>query len=356
MMKFLLTIGLMVFALVSLIAGKGSDAERAGFRGRVKFVERYEIYFCCSPNQRKRLPKKLTGTTTFNKKGGYVEWISINNTSDGPYYSRRVFKYDERGRKIGAEEYRSEKNPAETYFELVRGADGSVKLSPERAEKLTERIVYRYDGVGRLIKEESRDINENLILRKLFQYDRDGNMVRSTMLKADGTIDNESITVISEGRRFESTYLRPGMEVQRSVYERDSKGRTLWGEAFGLKQISEKEARWVSLNKSRHTYSEGRERMDWIIKKPDGGPGEKVIILSDESGEAISREEFNAGPLPVGSQNEDIEPPWTLRERNLYRREYDKKGNEVRSETRQQCGPDLPLELTNIYETVITYY
>ena len=72
--------------------------------------------------------------------------------------------------------------------------------------------------------------------------------------------------------------------------------------------------------------------------------------------EVLSREEFTAGLLSPGGRNEDIEPPWAFRERTLYRREYDKRGNAVRSETREQRGPELPMELTNIYESVITYY
>jgi len=356
MKKYALALGIAVCSLFSFVAGQETDAERAGFRGRVEFVERYEIYFCCSPNQRRRLPRKLTGTTSFNKKGGYVEWISINNTSDGPHYERRVFKYDGQGRKIAAEVYKSEKNPPETYFELVRGTDGSAKLKPERTEKLVERIAYTHDRDGRMTEEVTRDVNENLIMRRVYQYDRNGNIIRGSVYKEGGVIDNESLTIVLGGKRFESTHIRPGTEVQRSIYERDDKGRTVWGEAFALKQDGDKGARWVSQHRSRHTYSDGRERMDWIINKPDGSPNEKIIILSDERGEPISREEFNAGPLPVGSQNEDVEPAWTLRERNLYRREYDRIGNEIRGETRQQCGPDLPLELTNIYEYSIKYY
>jgi hypothetical protein len=355
-MKYALALGFAICTIIVSAAGQETDAERAGFRGRVKFVERYETYFCCTPNQRRRLPRRLTGTTTFNRKGGYVEWVSINNTSDGPYYTRRVFKYDERGRRIGAEEYRSDKNPPETYFELARDADGSAKLTPKRAEKLTERIKYTLDEDGRIVEEVSRDANENLILRKVYRRDDEGNIIHAAFYKEGGVLDNESIILVSGGNRFETTHIRPGTEVQRTVYERDERGRTLWGEAFGLKTIGEKGARWISLNRSRHNYSDGGDRMDWIINKPDGSPNEKIIILSDDRGETLSRVEFKAGPLPAGSQNEGIEPAWTMRERTQYHREYDRKGNALRTETREQSRPELPLELTNIYESLITYY
>ena len=348
---------LIVLHLTGLFAAaQETDAERRGLRGRARFVAQYETYFCCSPNARRRGPRRLVGTASFNKKGGYTEWISINNTSDGPHYERRVFKYDDRGRKVGAEVYKSEKNPPETYFELVPGVNGSVKLTPERAEKLVERIAYVHDREGRMTEEVTRDVNENLIMRRVHQYDREGNIVRGTVFKEGGVIDNESISVVTEGGLFETTYIRPGTELQRSVYAKDKAGRTVRGEAFGLKPFGEKEARWVSLHRSKHTYSEGRERMDWILNNAEGEPERKIVILRDEHGETLSREEFNGGLLPPGSGNEDIEPSWTLRERNLYRREYDRRGNVVQSETRQQCGPELPLELTNIYEYVITYY
>lgn len=356
LMKYCLVLGFAIGTLFSSAAGNETDAQRAGYRGRVRFVERYETYYCCSPNQRNRLPKKLAGTTTFNKKGGYVEWVSITNTSDGPYYERRVFRYASKGRKVGADVYRSEKNPPETYFRLVRGANGSVKLWPERTEKLVERIAYTHDRDGRLIEEITRDVNENLILRRVYQFDGAGNLIRGTVYKDGGVIDNESFSIVVGDGVIESIGIRPGSNFYRSVYAKDKAGRVIWGEAFELKTDGEKGARWIRRQRSRHTYTDGRERMDWILHDPDGSPREKLVIFRDEHGNEISREEFNAGPLPVGGQNEDIEPPWTLRERTLYRREHDKKGNEVRSETRQQCGPDLPLELTHIYENVITYY
>lgn len=355
-MKYTLALGMVCCVLFSCVSGNETDAERGGFRGKIKFVERYETNFCCTPNQRMRLPRRLTGTTTFNKKGGYVEWVSINNTSDGPYYTRRVFKYDERGRKIGAEEYRSEKNPPETYFQLVRTSDGSVKLMPERVEKLIERITHTHDRKGQLIEEVTRDVNENLILRRVHQFDGAGNLIRGTVYKDGGVIDNESFSVVVGDGVIESIGIRPGSNMYRSVYARDNAGRVIWGEAFELKTDGEKGTRWIRQQRSRHSYTDGRERMDWILYDPNGNPREKLVILRDDHDNEVSREVFNAGPMPVGSANEDIDPQWTFHERTLRRYVYDKRGNEIRIEWREQKGPDLPLELTTIYENVITYY
>ena len=350
-------LALCVFAVAA--AAQETDAERSGWRGKVKYVDRYEVYFCCTPNARKRGPRLFDGTTTFNRKGGYAEWISINNTSDGPYYERRVFRYDRDGRKTGADVYKSDRNPPETYFELARDADGKARLKPERVENLVERITYTYDADGRLIEDVSRDKNENLIMRRVYAYDRDGEMIRATVTKAGGIIDNESITVLLDGGlRTETTGIRPGSDVYRSITIRDREGRVIRGEQFSLKPEADgKTSRYLLQNRSLNTYINGRqERLDWIFYTPDETPGSKTVIVWDERGEYKSREEYNAGPLPAGSRNEDLEPAWTLRERSLYRREYDKRGNVVRSETRQQCGPELPLELTTIDENVITYY
>lgn len=348
----------LIFGTLTCAAAQ-TDLERRGMRGRVRLVEQYETYFCCSPNARRRLPKKLTGTASFNRKGGYTELISINNTTDGPHYERKVFKYDRNGRKTGAEVYRSEKNPPDTFFQLVWGGDGSARLIPERAEKLTELISYAHDHDGRLIEEISRDRNENLIMRRVYRYDRDGTLVRATVLKDGGVMDNESITVVfDDGMRSETTGIRPGSDVYRSILQRNRNGQAVSGESYSLMSDSTgKQPRYVLQNRTIYNYENGREqRMDWIFYKPDETPDRKIVILRDEGGEMLSREEFNAGPLPVGSRNENVEPAWILREKNLYRREYDRRRNEVRGETRQQCGRDAPLELTNIYEYVITYY
>ena len=342
------------------VSAQETDAESRGLRGRVRFAAQYETYFCCSPNARKRGPRKLESTASFNKKGGYTEWISINNTSDGPHYERRVFRYDRKGRKVGAEVYKSDRNPPETYFELIGGADGNkVQLMPERVEKLTERISYTLDAEGRIIEDVSRDPNENLLMRRVYLYDREGKMVKATVTREGGVIDNESITVFFDGGlRSETTGIRPGSDVFRSTTRFDKDGRVISGDQYSLKASPDgKTSRYVLQNRSLYTFVNGREqRLDWKFYNADESPGSKVVIVWDDRGEYLSREEFNAGPLPAGNRNEDIEPEWMMRERNLFRREYDKRGSVVRSETRQQRGPDLPLELTNIYEYVVTYY
>lgn len=359
MMKYGLAIGLVFCVLFSYVSAKETDAERAGFRGKVKFVERYETYFCCTPNQRRRLPRKLTGTTTFNKKGGYVEWVSINNTSDGPYYTRRVFKYDERGRKIGAEEYRSDKNPPETYFELVRGPDGSVKVMPERAERLVERTSYTLDAKGRIVEVISRDQNENLNFHHVYKFDDDGKTISSASLVEGGRVRSESATVyFGKGERAETLGFDSQGKVYRNMVWYDREGRVMYGERYTLQtEASGKGARYLPQNISRFAYNgEGGRTVDFIHYGGSGAPETKTVSTYSRRDELLSRVEFKAGPLPAGSQNEGIEPAWTMRERTQYRREYDRKGNALRTEIREQSGPELPVELTNIYESVITYY
>lgn len=359
LMRYSIVLVTLLLSFVGLAAAQETDAERKGLRGRVKYFVQYETYFCCSPNQRMRLPRRLTGTTKFNKNGGCIEWISINNTSDGPYYTRRVFKYDERGRKIGAEEYRSDKNPPEIYFELVRTADGSVKLKPERTERLVERTSYTLDGKGRIVEVISRDHNENLIFHHIFRLDRTGRTVRMASIGEGGVVKSDSATLyFDNGETAETLGFDQQGNVTRSVIRYDRDRRVMGGQRYTLEaDPTGKGSRYVSQNTATYAYKYGGEwSVDSIRYGRDGTPEWKTVTTYSGRDEVLGREEFTAGPLPAGSQNEDIEPAWTMRERTLYRREYDRKGNTVRSEIRQQCGPDAPLELTNIYDHVITYY
>ncbi len=346
-----------IMATVSGMAPGQTDVRERGLRERVKVVEQYETYFCCSPNQRRQLPRLLTGITWFDRKGTFTAWISINNTTDGPYYERRVFTIGRNGLRTSAEVYRSEKNPENTFFEVVRTPDGDRKLVPEVAEKLIERITYSYDRHGQMTEDISRDADGNVTMRRNYVHDRDGTLMRGTVFKEGGVVDSESVTVKLDERTHETTYLRAGDDIQRATYVKDRKGRTIKGESSVLRSIGEKKAKYVIQNRSFTQYEGHRERrFDWLFYKPEGILDSKIVILYDDRGEQVSREEYNAGPLPAGSQNEGIEPELTLRERTVSSRSYDRKGSVVRNETRQQCGPDLPLELTNIYDYVIEYY
>ncbi len=356
-MTYKICLLLAIAATVSTVAAGQSDARERGLRGRVRVVEQYETYFCCSPNQRRQLPRQLTGIAWFDRKGSYTAWISINNTTDGPYYERRVFTFGRNGRRTTAEVYRSEKNPENTFFKVVRSPNGGRKLLPEVAETLIERITYSYDRHGQMTGEISRDADGNVTMRRIFVHDRNGTLMRGTVIKEGGVIDTESITVRLDERTFETTYVRPGTDLQRSTYVKDSEGRTIKGESSILRTFGDNKAKYVTQNRSFTHYDDDRERrFDWLFYKPDGDPDSKIVILYDDRGEEASREEYNAGPLPPGSQNEGIEPEWTLRERTLYRRGLDRRGSVIRTERRQQCGPDLPLEITTIHDQIIEYY
>jgi hypothetical protein len=356
-MKFKFFLLIFVCVFVPVFAVSQTDRDEWGLKGRVMYVEQYETDFCCSPNAREKGPRLLRDVTSFDRKGNLTELVNITNGGDGAYYERRVYKYGRDGRKTDVEVYKSEKNPPHTFFAFVPTGDGKVKLMPERAEKLTQRIFFNHDARGRLIEEETRDLNENVVQRRLFRYDAVGNIVRSTALKQGEVIDSDAIVVNFDDGGSETTTIRPGMEVQRSILERDANGRITRDETFGLRPDGDKNPRYVLLARSVHAYSGECERqMDWIFYKPDGSsPNRKIVILRDEHGGETSRTEYDAGPLPVGSRNEGIEPEWTVTRRTLMRREYDKRANEVRTEWREQCAPDLPLELTTIYEQVITY-
>ena len=352
------TLGFLLILAAALAAAAQPTRRQEGLKGSVRQIDRFEIYFCCSPNARRRGPRRYAGRTTYNKDGTLAGWISVTNDSNGSYYERREYRYEGK-RLTTVEVYRSDKTRPETYFEPVRGADGTAKLSPETAERLTERIAFTLDRAGRIVEEVSRDPDENLIYRRLFSYDAEGRMIRATFLKENGVLDNESIVVhMDGGLRSETTGIRPGADVFRSVLIRDREGRVVSGDQYGLKAGPDgKTARYVLKNRSRHTYDGMREtRMDWTFYGDDELPRSKVVILWDERGEEGVREEMEAGPLPPGSRNEDVEPAWNLRERTVSRREYDRRGNQVKLERRQQYGLDGPLELTTIYESEYTYW
>ena len=176
------TLVLLVILAFALAASAQPTRQQEGLKGNVRQIDRYETNFCCSPNARRRGPRRYTGRTSYNKDGSLAGWISVVNDSNGSHYERREYIYE--GKRLAAVKvYRSAKTPPETYFEPVRGADGTAKLTPETEEHLTERIAYTLDRAGRIVEEVSRDPNENLIYRRLFSYDAEGRMIRAKFLK-----------------------------------------------------------------------------------------------------------------------------------------------------------------------------
>jgi hypothetical protein len=360
----LFSILLLIYILCpyAAFADDKSEREERGLKGRVKSVEYYETVFWGPESDRSHGPRALRGLELYDRKGDLLEIWLLTNDSNGPYYERHLYTYGDNHRKRTASMFRSETGKRDTWFSLGRTPSGTFDVMPHLAEALIKRISYRYDKKGRLVEETAVDAAGKTIEIKISAFDDDGRLSKYTVFKGDGTIESEMIVqTLDGGRRTETTYIRNGTDIQKEIRFRDT-GDSETEEWYTLKPFSSSNVaagppkyKYVFVSRITRTQTGGEGIMEWKFFNPFGDATSKLIVAR-QNGKEVSRDEFTAGPLPPGSQNENIDPIWIAGRKTIHRRENDKRGNVVKHIWLEQKTPDAVPHIVYIFENTVTYY
>ncbi len=346
---------LLILLLCSLGFGK-TELDRRGRKTKVKSVENFEVAYWGPDSDRRHGTRNLRGLSLYNRSGDLIVQWSLTNDSNGSYYEKHLYSYDRFHRKQTASIFRSSRTARDQFFSSARTTGDHVIVLPVLAETLTAQTRFEYDVNGRLVCETSHDRTGRLIDRRILEYDSAGNNIRFAIVRAGGSFEMEALTVHhDQGRKVETTYIRPGNDLQRTIRYIDIRGRTTSEELFVLKQISPALIKFTLTSRLSYTYVDNAvSNAEWRFFKPDGEPHSKIIMVH-HAGMEISRDEYSAGQLPPGSQNENIEPVWQLGRSTIRQREFE-HGNLVMDIWRERSSPSD--EFKNVYEfvNVLTYY
>lgn len=147
---------------------------------------------------------KSQTTYSYDRKGNKIE----ENSFEGYQFRRSIYKYDNKCREV------------ETLITIsIKGINGSIEL----------RKIKEYNNEGNIIEEKTYDNNNNLVIKGIYTYDEKGNIIKNIFVGSDTneieekyiyTYDKNSNKI--EEQKYISEHL-----VEKTIIKYDKKGNIL---------------------------------------------------------------------------------------------------------------------------------
>lgn len=169
-MKEFLILILSLFIYFPVIAQTKTDCAYQQLTGKVKSVEAFSLNLN-QPTEPTDFSKKIPSYLCRYDTQGNLTEILTYNPSDGNIQEKRVYKFDEKGRNIGYDEYHNSKNQLIT---------------------IPRKHVYTLDEFGRTIEYRVFESNGNPAGRFTYKYDSRGNKIEDGYYRHTGLLGGKT--------------------------------------------------------------------------------------------------------------------------------------------------------------------
>lgn len=330
-----------------------TDLERDGLKGSVRKVEEYYISY--PKNGAPAGTPKLTRIATYDSDGHQIETIGLADMGDNSYYSRYVFGFDTKGRRVLIEHYESSKGKYEDIFLPGTPENQTRVLNPRFSEKLLTKTVSKFSEDGKLREVIISDGTGELESESIYTYDPKTKESK-TIVRRNGEIVAEYKAFYKlNGRRQEVIGYQNSVPFSKGVFYFDKKRRIVYQEHIGFKPAPDGINRIEMLEHKHRQVINGKININESVNfDSSGAPSFKYVLRSKNNLQRLrTYYKYQAAGSDTG--NSADESKWLFQNQLKTDYRFDKHGNWIKSVEFKQEGSNRRFYETYGMERIITY-
>lgn len=290
------------------------DLRERDLRSEVHQVNYYDIYKNPNSDPPNAVERGLSAIEVFNRKGNLRVKFEFMRTGKGCFYKKEVYSYDAKDRRKTVMLFQSETGDNICFEKPPVFRENE---SEELGGKLSfiEKTIYEYGFMGKIFKETTYDAEDKIVQQNSYAYNSRGENIRFVITQQKNRISGSSsnfvktidsrISSSDKGKSGETYRYEDGKPIQKEIYRKDEKGRTLTDELYRLEYDAQNNIVKEIIGYRAKTFYDGnKELLSWTIYDQNGDLKLQLYVLRENNNEVMRLMYNHRKQVKALSQNE----------------------------------------------------
>lgn len=320
-MSKILPLSIVILFFVSITFSQSRrDLKQRDLRSEVRQINYYDVYRNSNSDSPNSVERWLSAIDVFNRKGNLRVQFGFSYNGKNCLYKKTVYSYDAKNRRTTEMIFQSETGEnicpdKPPVFREDEAEELGGKLS------LVEKKIYEYGYMGKIIRETIYDNEDKIVQQNSFAYNARGENIRFTITQQKHRISGSSSGFVKtidfrmfssdKGKTKETFRYEDGKPVQREIYHKDEKGRTLTSELYRLESDSQNNVvKEIIGFRTKSFYDNEKELLSWTLYDQNGELQTQLYILSENDNELMRLTYNHRKQAKEADQNDEKTTPY----------------------------------------------